>query len=165
MNLVHIHGCASCQVPRQPIVLTFPTMSWSKPEGSCGNGRSRISHTNVPRWCGSCMLTPSSPMSRQPQRCLSIPTPCGRGGDAGPRGSVAGKLRPAADGRSGCPPLDQACVKAVACEAVHHADLPLSRLSTADIAAQASRALGKPLSPRTVWRILDADAIKPWQDT
>ena len=78
-------------------------------------------------------------------------------------GSLAWKMRRAADGRSGFPPLDQACVKAVACEAVHHADLPLSRLSTADIAAQARRALGKSISPSTVWRILATDAIKPWQ--
>jgi len=66
-------------------------------------------------------------------------------------------------GRSGFPPLDRAIVKAIACEAVHHTGLPLSRLSTADIALQASRALGPPISPSTVWRILDADAINPWQ--
>jgi len=28
---------------------------------------------------------------------------------------------------------------------------------------QASRALGQPISPSTVWRILDTDAIKPWR--
>ena len=33
----------------------------------------------------------------------------------------------------------------------------------ADLAARASTALGKPISRSTVWRILDADAIKPWQ--
>ena len=31
--------------------------------------------------------------------------------------------------------------------------------------ARASSALGKPISRSTVWRILDADAIKPWQYT
>jgi len=51
----------------------------------------------------------------------------------------------------------------VACEAVHQSGLPLSRLSTTDIAAQASKALGKAISPSTVWRILAADAIKPWR--
>ena len=147
-HLVNTNGWASCPVPRQPIVLTFPTISWSKPGVSFGNGRSRISCANVPRWRCSCMLTPSCPMSRQPQKCTSIPTLCGMGGDAGPMGSLAWKRRRAADGRSGFPPLDHACVKAVACEAVHHAALPLSRLSTADIAAQASRALGKPMSPK-----------------
>jgi hypothetical protein len=68
-------------------------------------------------------------------------------------------------GRPGFPPLDQALVKAVVCEAVHRTALPLSRLATADRAAQARRTLGKPISPSTVWRIRDADAIKPWQYT
>jgi hypothetical protein len=68
-----------------------------------------------------------------------------------------------AGAESGFPPLDQALVKAVACEAVYRMDQPLSRLSTTDIAAQAGRALGKPISASTVWRMLDADAIKPWR--
>jgi len=61
------------------------------------------------------------------------------------------------------PPLDRAVVKAIACEAVHRTGLPLSRLSTADLAQRASVNLGKPISPATVWRILDKDAIKPWR--
>ena len=61
------------------------------------------------------------------------------------------------------PPRDQAIVKAIACEAVCQTKLPLSRLSTADLAARAATTLGRPISPSTVWRILDADAIKPWQ--
>jgi hypothetical protein len=51
----------------------------------------------------------------------------------------------------------------VACEAVQQSGLPLSRLSTADLAGQARVALGKAISPSTVWRILAADAIKPWR--
>ena len=51
----------------------------------------------------------------------------------------------------------------MACEAVQQSGLPLSRLSTADIAAQASKALGKAISPSTVWRILAAAALKPWR--
>lgn len=65
--------------------------------------------------------------------------------------------------RADFPLLEQALVKAVACEAVHHTGLPLSRLSTADIARQAKQALGRAISPGTVWRILAADAIKPWR--
>jgi hypothetical protein len=61
------------------------------------------------------------------------------------------------------PPLDRAVVKSLACEAVHHTGLPLSRLSTTDLAKRVVLALGKPISPATVWRILDADAIKPWR--
>ena len=152
-HLVNPHGCAACQVPRQLLVLTCPTMSWSKPGVGCGNGRSRISCDNAPHGCCSCMRPPSCPMSRQPQRCPSLPTPCGSGGGAGPMGCSTWKMRPAADGRSALPPLDQACVKAVACEAVHHTALPLRRRSTVDLAAQARRALSKPISPSTVWRI------------
>ena len=162
-HLVNPHGCAACQVPRQLLVLTCPTMSWSKPGVGCGNGRSRISCDNAPHGCCSCMRPPSCPMSRQPQRCPSLPTPCGSGGGAGPMGCSTWKMRPAADGRSALPPLDQACVKAVACEAVHHTALPLCRLSTVDLAAQARRALGKPISSSAVWCMRDADAITPWQ--
>ena len=61
------------------------------------------------------------------------------------------------------PPRDQAVVKAIACEAVGKTKLPLSRLSLSDLAEQATQALRRPISPSTVWRILDADAIKPWR--
>jgi hypothetical protein len=33
----------------------------------------------------------------------------------------------------------------------------------ADVTARARRALGRPVSASTVWRILDSDAIKPWR--
>jgi hypothetical protein len=61
------------------------------------------------------------------------------------------------------PPLDHALVKAVACELVAETKQPLSRQSLADITARAQRALGKPISRSTVWRILATDAIKPWR--
>jgi hypothetical protein len=40
---------------------------------------------------------------------------------------------------------------------------PLSRQSTTDLAQRARDELNKPISRSTVWRILDEDAIKPWQ--
>jgi hypothetical protein len=61
------------------------------------------------------------------------------------------------------PPLDQALVKAVACERIAETKQPLSRQSLADVTARARHALGKPSSRRTVWRILETDAIKPWR--
>jgi hypothetical protein len=51
----------------------------------------------------------------------------------------------------------------VACELVAETQQPLSRQSLADVTARAHKALGKPLSRSTVWRILDTDAIKPWR--
>jgi hypothetical protein len=61
------------------------------------------------------------------------------------------------------PPLEQALVKATACELVAQTKEPLSRQSLADVTTRSQRALGKPISRSTVWRILDSDAIKPWQ--
>ena len=61
------------------------------------------------------------------------------------------------------PPLDRALVKAIACELVAQTKQPLSRQSLADVTARAEKALGKPIGRTTVWRILDGDAIKPWQ--
>jgi hypothetical protein len=61
------------------------------------------------------------------------------------------------------PPLDQALVKAVACERVAEANQPLSRQSLADVTARARNALGTPISRSTVWRMLETDAMKPWR--
>ncbi len=61
------------------------------------------------------------------------------------------------------PPRDEAIVKAIACETVARTKLPLSRQSLADLTTRAHYALGKPISRSTVWRILEADAIKPWR--
>jgi len=55
-------------------------------------------------------------------------------------------------------------VKALACELPATFGLPLSRFSVADVAQQARRSgLVATISDSTVWRWLDADAIRPWQ--
>ncbi len=55
-------------------------------------------------------------------------------------------------------------VKAMACEPPAARDLPLSRWSSADLAAQAvTEGLVSSVSPSTVRRWLAEDAIKPWQ--
>ena len=61
------------------------------------------------------------------------------------------------------PPLDQAVVKAVACELVAETNQPLSRQSLADVTARAQAALGQRISRSTGWRMLATDAIKPWR--
>ena len=61
------------------------------------------------------------------------------------------------------PPRDEAVVQAVACEAVYRNQLPLSRLSLAELTTQARVALGKPMSRNTIRRILDTAAITPWR--
>lgn len=54
-------------------------------------------------------------------------------------------------------------VKALACELPRERGLPFSRLSNADIAAEAvARGIVGSISGMTVWRWLSADAIRPW---
>jgi hypothetical protein len=54
-------------------------------------------------------------------------------------------------------------VKALACELPSESGLPFSRFSHADIARQAvARGVVAAISGTTVWRWLNADAIKPW---
>jgi DDE superfamily endonuclease len=61
------------------------------------------------------------------------------------------------------PPLDRAVVASIACDVVARTGNPLSRQSTSDLTKRVQDELNKPISRTTVWRILDEDAIKPWQ--
>jgi hypothetical protein len=61
------------------------------------------------------------------------------------------------------PPLDQATVKALACEVIFETEQPLSRQSLGDLTRRAVTALGKPISRSTVWRILHEADLKPWR--
>lgn len=55
-------------------------------------------------------------------------------------------------------------VKAVACELPKQTGLPLSRYSGPALAAEVTRrGIVAQISGRTLWRWLDADAIRPWQ--
>ena len=66
-------------------------------------------------------------------------------------------------GPAAFPPKVVVGVKALACELPAELGLPLSRLSSADIAREAvGRGLVASISGVTVWRWLSADAIKPW---
>lgn len=96
-------------------------------------------------------------------RSISTPTPSGSGDSAGPPVSSPSTTRPAADASRPFPPLDRAVVASIACDVVARTGNPLSRQSTTDLAKRAREELNKPISRSTVWRILDEDAIKPWQ--
>jgi len=54
-------------------------------------------------------------------------------------------------------------VKAVACELPRNLEVPLSRLFVPDIAKEVvARGIVASISGSTIWRWLDADAIRPW---
>ena len=92
-----------------------------------------------------------------------MPIPSNAGVAVGHAATSRWLITRAADVSPLFPPRDRAIVKAIACEAVCQTKLPLSRLSTSDLADRTSMALGRSISASTVWRILDTDAIKPWR--
>jgi hypothetical protein len=102
-------------------------------------------------------------MSRPAPGLGFIPTRSGSGGDAGPQAGSPWRINRGGGASRPFPPLDRALVKSLACEQVAHTHSPLSRQSLGDLARRAAAELGQPISRKTVGRILDEDAIKPWQ--
>jgi hypothetical protein len=73
------------------------------------------------------------------------------------------KAARAGEGPGLFPPEVEIEIKALACELPSESGLPFSRFSDADIARQAvARGVVASISGATVWRWLNADAIKPW---
>lgn len=70
---------------------------------------------------------------------------------------------PGEGGPRSFPPEVVVAVKAIACELPATSGLPLSRLQVPDIRAEViRRGLVAEISGATIWRWLDADAIRPW---
>lgn len=66
--------------------------------------------------------------------------------------------------RPSFPPQEIVAIKAIACELPATYDRPLSRLFIPDIIEIAiEEEVVDQISPATVWRLLDADALKPWR--
>jgi DDE superfamily endonuclease len=156
-------GAVSCLAP--PLFIARPSLTSS----SLRPGESRrleplhpIS-VNAPSW--SCFSTkiPHFPTWQPPFAWTFTPTPSGFGGNAGPEASLPWKTLLDEAASPSFPPLDRAVVVSIACDVVARTGNPLSRQSTTDLAKRAQDELGKPISRTTVWEILDADAIKPWQ--
>jgi DDE superfamily endonuclease len=102
-------------------------------------------------------------MRRPPPGWTGIPIRSAAGGAAGPRAGSLSRTIPAAAASRSFPPLDRAIVASIACDVVARTGNPLSRQSTTDLARRVRGELDRPISRSTVWRILDEDAIKPWQ--
>ena len=98
-----------------------------------------------------------------PPASTCIPTPSASGAGAGHRDSLPSKTPPDEAASPPFPPLDRAVVASIACDVVARTGDPLSRQSTTDLHKRVCEELNKPIGRTTVWEILDADAIKPWQ--
>jgi hypothetical protein len=157
------HGCAPCQAPHRSIVPGFLTTFLIKLGNFHVGAQSGSNFANEPASFFSSMSNPHFPMSRLASRWTCIPTPSAIGGDVGLPVILPWRTRQGVGPNPAFPPLDEAIVKAVACELVCRTEKPLSRQSLADLTTQARQELGKSISRSTVWRILHTDAIKPWQ--
>jgi DDE superfamily endonuclease len=102
-------------------------------------------------------------MSKSPLVWACIPTASAAGDNAGPLVSSLSRTTRGGAASPSFPPFDRAVVASIACDVVARTGNPLSRQSTTDLTKRAQEELNKPISRSTVWRILDEDAIKPWQ--
>jgi len=156
-------GCLPCVVPYRATGLSSHRHSWSRLKRLPGKGLCRTSCGNGPRWSCSCLNTHWCPTARLHRGCNSIRVRCAVGDTVGPQETFPWTTSRDGAAKRIFPPLDYALVKAVACELVADTKQPLSRQSLADVTARVRTVLGTAISRSTVWRILDTDAIKPWQ--
>jgi hypothetical protein len=156
-------GCLPCVVPDRATTLNSPRLSWRRLKRLPGKGRARTKCGNGPHWCCSCSTNRLCPTSKPHDGCSYTCGQCSAGVTVGPQGLSPWKTSRDGAAKRSFPPLDHALVKALACERVAETQQPLSRQSLADLTARAGKALGKPISRSTVWRILATDAIKPWR--
>ena len=163
-NHVSTHGWASCLVPHRPTAHVFPWLFWSKLARWSASGPFSFRGANARGSSSCCMNSPCSPMSQQGAGLNSIQIRYGTGGAAGARGTSRWRMNRGEGVTPFFPPLEQAVVKALACELVSQTHQPLSRQALADLTGRAHQAFGTPISRSTVGRILAADALKPWQD-
>ena len=157
------NGVAPCLVPHLLIDLRSLTSSLRNVGASLAGEQFRTTGARGLGWF-SCYTNPQTYRTSRPGLWWSYtPTPSTAGVTVGQVATSPWPIERAADASPPFPPRDRAIVKAIACEAVCQTKLPLSRLSTSDLADRTSVALGQSISPSTVWRILDTDAIKPWR--
>jgi hypothetical protein len=156
-------GRTPCLVHSRCTVRPSPPSSWPKPSNSCGPVPPPLTSGNVPVSPCSFRNCPPSPTSKPVSTWRFTPTRFAAGDSVGPVGSSPLLTNRAGGVKPPFPPLDRALVAALACERVAQTQVPLSRQSLGDLARAATDELGKPISRATVGRILDENAIKPWQ--
>jgi hypothetical protein len=144
-------------------LVRFPRIFCKRHMTPCGGGRPACKRSSVFGWPCSFMRNRPWPTMR-PHSASACPLArCNDGDSAGRQEISRSRIAPGGAASPLFPPLDQALVRALACETVAQTGLPLSRQSLADLASRAAKTLGKSISRSTVWRVLHEDALKPWQ--
>src|SRR4051794_33209804 len=156
-------GAVSCLGLCRTIDRPSRRLSSPRPSASWALAPPRRTAASAPVWSCFCTPAPRCPTCKPPVKSTCTPTPSASGGNAGPQASSPSRTTLGVAARRSFPPLDKAIIVSIACDVVARTGNPLSRQSTTDLAQRARDELNKPISRSTVWRILDADAIKPWQ--
>src|SRR5947209_11802675 len=156
-------GVVWCLDPCHAIARCSPMRFWQRLSVWCKPAPPPLTSANAPVWSCSCMKHPRCPTWQPLLGSIFTPTPFGYGGNAGPVDSLPSRTTPGVAASPPFPPLDRAIVASIACDVVARTGNPLSRQSTTDLAKRVAEELNKPIGRTTVWRILDEDALKPWQ--
>jgi hypothetical protein len=134
-----------------------------RPTASCALALLLHTSGNAPTSSCFCTNAPRFPTWKLLRASTFTPTPSASGDSGGPKAGLPWKTNPDEAASPSFPPLDRAVIVSIACDVVARTGNPLSRQSTTDLAKRAQEELNKDISRSTVWKILDADAIKPWQ--
>jgi hypothetical protein len=149
--------------PIRFFVQRFPRSSWKRYGRRCAARRHLSVRCSGRKWRCWSRNIPTGIRSGLAATWVSQADRFIAGGGAGQREISRWRMVRGAVVRPIFPPRDRALVKALACERVAETGLPISRQSLDDLTSRAQKVLEKAISRSTIWRILDEDAIKPWQ--
>lgn len=163
--LYRLGGWATCLGPHRRSAPSSPRAFYGKPTARSDARPLRIRPSSGTSWsCGS-TKSRTGPMRRPANAWAFRGVRAGGGAHGGPRGPLPWRTSQAGGVSPFLPPLDHALVKAVAGERVAATKQPRRRQALAAITARSGKALDKPLSRSTVWRLLETDALKAWRYT
>lgn len=156
-------GSLPCAVANQFTARTFLRTSWQKHEYFFGNEKLLTTYGSERLWPACSTVSRLWRMRKRLLRSRCRAVGSASGAAAGRWGVFPWPMNRGAGVSPLFPPLDQAVVQAIACEVVAETEQCLSRQSVSDLTDRARAALGKSISRSTVWRILHAADLKPWQ--
>jgi DDE superfamily endonuclease len=115
-------------------------------------------------WLCSCTKNRIWKMPLLPCGWANLSCGCASGASGGLWRASLWKIKKVAVASPFFPPLEQATVKAIACELPRQHKQPLSRYALSDLVRRVEQEPTiRPMSRSTIWRILQSAAIKPWQ--
>ena len=154
----------ACLVQSQSIAQRFVRNTSSKPRTRCVAASRRRAKPGVPDWHCSCTRIPTFGTGTRRDFSVFARAPFATGVSGGSRKASSCGTSHGRGDRFFSPPRIITTIKSIACEIPAKREQPLSRLFIPDIRRIliAERHVDS-IGCSTIWRILDAAAIKPWR--